>query len=500
MIKAQDENGTKYIEIIRTTVNYKGNNALDDIDFTLYKGEHVALRGKNGAGKSTLLRLLRGEAWADSSKIYTNKNNVSSGIYYFSSDGAVDTSALCGREMAALVAPKQQENILSQAFSIDGEELIYGGLTDSIYILAKPENEDKEKILNLANALDCKDLLSRKVSELSQGQLRILLVMRALICEPKILLLDEVMDGLDEEARNALYKVLFRVSNEITIVFSTHRKELLPDWVGREIYMHDGRIVCDSRDFDCQDIEEEQNSESLARIKERYNQVNGAEIEIKQADVYIDSHLILKNIDWKIEKGEQWAIYGENGSGKSTLMRLLAGDEYPALGGSITRILGGELCTHLVDIKANIRLVSDLQQANYGYNLLGEEFVLSGIDNSVGLYREISDLERKSAEEALELLNISHLAKRSIQEVSTGEMRRLMLARAFIGMPKLLLLDEPFSGLDPQARENIDKIIEELCNKGVQIVYVSHYRSEIPDFIKHSIELSEGRIVSRVDR
>ncbi len=495
----QEENGKKLIDIVRTSVNYQSTIALCDIDFTLYEREHISLRGKNGAGKSTLLRLMRGEQWADTSKIFENSEGVKSGIYWFNEDGTCDTSALSGRTMVALVAPKQQENILSQAFKITGEELIYGGLTDSIYVLAKPEGEEKKKIDTLAQNLECSDLLERKVAELSQGQLRILLVMRALICEPKVLLLDEVMDGLDDFARNALTKVLLKISNSITIVFSTHRKELLPDFVKRDIYMKEGRIVCDSRAFECLDSDEELGTlaKNFGFIKDKYKEESGAEITIKNANVYIDSHLILKNIDWTIKKGEQWAIYGENGSGKSTLMRLIAGDEYPALGGSIQRILAGKEVKNLVDIKAKVRLVSDLQQATYAYDLNGEEFVLSGIDNSIGLYKEMSDLDRELALQSLTLLGVEHLAKRSIRKVSTGEMRRLMLARAFIGTPNLLLLDEPFSGLDPEARRHIDKIIEELCAKNVQIVYVSHYKSEIPSFITNSVELSNGEIVNK---
>ncbi len=486
----------KIIEIVHASVHFQENKALDDINLTLYKGEHICLCGKNGAGKSTLLRLIRGEQWLSNSTNSENNKDIKAGIYWYNEDGTADSSALSGRSMVALVAPKQQENILSQAYKITGEELIYGGLTDSIYILAKPEGEDKKKIDNLAQSLNCTNLLAKNVAELSQGQLRILLVMRALICEPKILLLDEVMDGLDEIARNALTAVLATISHKISIVFSTHRKELLPPFVQREIYMQNGRIICDSRTSECLDTENEAQSEKNRDFfKDKYNEEVGAEIAINNANVYIDSHLILKNIHWTIKKGEQWAIYGENGSGKSTLMRLIAGDEYPALGGSIKRILGGNEVHNLAHIKAKVRLVSDLQQATYAYDLNAEEFVLSGMDNSIGLYKEITSLDKELAQEALSLLNVEHLAQRSIKKVSTGEMRRLMLARAFIGIPSLLLLDEPFSGLDPEARKNIDYIIEELCAKNVQIIYVSHYKSEIPKFITNYIELAQGQII-----
>jgi len=221
-----------------------------------------------------------------------------------------------------------------------------------------------------------------------------------------------------------------------------------------------------------------------------------AQITIQNANVFINHKEILHNINWTIEKGQNWLVRGENGAGKSTLMRLIAGDEFPAFGGSITRFLarqGGETVM-LADIRKGIRMVSDFGQATYTYDVTGEELVLSGLDNSVGLYRELSPLEHEEAGYALALLGVEHLAERSIRHCSTGEMRRLLIARAIIGTPDLILFDEPTSGLDPDSRAHVFSIMEELARQGVQLVLVSHREGETLPSITHELVLVDGSI------
>ena len=222
----------------------------------------------------------------------------------------------------------------------------------------------------------------------------------------------------------------------------------------------------------------------------------GARIEIVNATVYLSGTPVLHDINWTIEPGQNWAVLGDNGAGKSTLMRLVAGDEFAAAGGSVRRWLprqGGEQ-VKLECIRKGIRLVSDLQQATYTYDITGEELVFSGIDNSVGVYRAIASDELDEAHYCMRLLGVEHLARRSIRRCSTGEMRRLLLARALIGSPDLLLLDEPCSGLDPAARDHMLELVDALMDQGVQIVLVSHRREDLIPTITHLLRLDHGRV------
>lgn len=500
----------KLIELKNITVSYNGHCALNSLSLTIYDKEHIALRGGNGAGKSTLLRLLRGEQWPD--QVFPAPTDPP--IIWYPEKGKPEFSPLVGRRMASLVSAAQQERALSQVWNVKGENLILGGLTDAIYVLYDAEGPDKARIEELASSLNIEFLLERRVPELSQGQLRALLIARALMQKPSLLLLDEVSDGLDKSARTRLFDLLEKVAESTTLIVSTHRPETLPSWIQREVCMAHGSLISDS-DFNTISKPKEHFSSAIkfppklrtlfkstgkqefANKENRLDNVlEKACIEIVNADIYIERAKVLHNINWTLKAHEHWAICGENGSGKSTLLRLLAGDEYPAEKGFIRRVLpsqGGEV-TSLEDIRRGVHLVSDLQQALYPYDITGEELVLSGIDNSIGLYREIEEEERELAEYNMLLLGVGHLATRNIRSCSTGELRRLLLARAFMTRPDFLLLDEPCSGLDPESREHIFNILQEFASEGTQIIYISHYAKDIPDFITHSLSLKDGSI------
>lgn len=205
---------------------------------------------------------------------------------------------------------------------------------------------------------------------------------------------------------------------------------------------------------------------------------------------------MLHDINWTIEPGENWAVLGSNGAGKSTLLRLLDGDEIVAYGGSIVHELPrqGGVVRRLEDLRRGVRLVSDLQQATYGYDVTGAEFVFSGIDNAVGIYRGATEAERAQVDALLHDLHLGFLADRPIRSCSTGELRRLLLARALAGDPDLLLLDEPFSGLDAASRSEFARLLDQLALQGVQIVMVTHHESDIIPAITHMLQLEQGRI------
>lgn len=205
---------------------------------------------------------------------------------------------------------------------------------------------------------------------------------------------------------------------------------------------------------------------------------------------------ILNDFNLTLYEGEHAVIRGGNGAGKSTLLRLLAGDEIVAYGGEIVRELPrqGGVVDRLEVLRKGVRLVSDRQQATYTYDITGEELVFSGIDNSVGVYREPSEKELAQVTDILASLHLEFLAKRTIRSCSTGEFRRLLLARALAGEPDLLLLDEPFSGLDAPSRNEFFALLNQLARQGVQMILVTHHKADIFPAITHMLQLENGRI------
>ena len=479
------------IEIEHVFVTYPGTerHILNDFNLTLYEGEHAVIRGGNGAGKSTLLRLLRGEQWPDQID-----HRRAGQVLWHGPEGA-DPSPLTGRKVTSLVSAMQQERVVHQEWRVDGERLVLGGFSDAIYIAQQPTSEMCETAYQLVRLLGGVHLLKKPVTAMSQGQLRLMLVARSLVRKPGVLLLDEVTDGLDARARNTLLDALERASELSTLVMTTHRPETLPSWIGRQIVLENGKAV-DGPMLETA-VEPEREPAPVASAPELKG-IRGcsARIAIKDASVFIDRVPVLYDINWTINPGENWAVLGGNGAGKSTLLRLLAGDEIVAYGGEIVRELPrqGGVVDRLEVLRKGVRLVSDRQQATYTYDITGEELVFSGIDNSVGVYREPSEKELAQVTDILASLHLEFLAKRTIRSCSTGEFRRLLLARALAGEPDLLLLDEPFSGLDAPSRNEFFALLNQLARQGVQMILVTHHKADIFPAITHMLQLENGRI------
>ena len=212
---------------------------------------------------------------------------------------------------------------------------------------------------------------------------------------------------------------------------------------------------------------------------------------------------MLRHIDWSMHQGEHWRISGANGSGKSTLLRLLAGDEFAAAGGRLERWLprqGGAVHT-LAEVRKGIRLVSDLSQALYGYSLTAHDMVCTGFDNSIGVYRKFSAAEIAEALRRMEEMfpeespqGVAHMGRLSIRRLSTGQLRRLFLARALVGEPDILLLDEPCSGLDAASRARYLGLLDLLAARGLHMVFVSHHGEDAPLCINREAHMEDGQL------
>lgn len=477
------------VEAHHIRVTLSGQEVLKDISLTLFRGEHVLIRGGNGAGKSTLLRVLRGEQWLDQIQSATGVRQAGRLVWHTGT--GPEESPLAGRALSGLVSASQQEKAVRQGWNITGEELVLGGLSDSVYLQQRPDPDVRERIHATVQLLGGEKFLYRFVPTLSQGQLRLLLIARALIRKPALLLLDEVTDGLDRQARMTLLEALERACTLSTLVMTTHRPETLPFWIRKEVFLEHGTLVAPGPVFEQKFPSAPSQPEGCLALRGY-----GAGIHLQKATVYLDRVPILHELDWTVRPGENWAVLGRNGAGKSTLLRLLAGDEMVAYGGEIQHELPrqGGLVRCLADLRRGIHLVSDLQQATYGYDVSGEELVFSGIDNSVGTYREASEAERGQVAGLMDWLELTPLAKRSIRQCSTGQLRRLLLARALAGEPDLLLLDEPFSGLDAVSRKAFIEVLAQLAKQGIQMILVTHHESDIFSSITHVMQLEEGRI------
>jgi molybdate transport system ATP-binding protein len=319
--------------------------------------------------------------------------------------------------------------------------------------------------------------------------------------EPEILLLDEFTNALDSPARRHVLNILESLAESCVLVLATHRLNMLPSAIQREVALESGRIT-HAGPLRARRAGMTQYHGKMSR----YPPVMRPEpelgplplIDIRNATVYLEREPVLHAVNWRVLPGEHWLVSGGNGAGKSTLLRLVAAEEYPAAGGEILRRdPQGRPVHDQESLRKGIRLLSNSLQAAYAYDVTGLELVLSGLEASIGLYREYAPEEINQARQRIAQVsnNAENLENRSIRSLSTGQMRRLLLARALAGSPYLLLLDEPFSGMDEGSRLRMLRLLAGIAAAGTQLVMVSHHETDMPGCITHILTLDGGRIV-----
>ncbi|NHO87672.1 ATP-binding cassette domain-containing protein [Pseudoteredinibacter isoporae] len=222
-------------------------------------------------------------------------------------------------------------------------------------------------------------------------------------------------------------------------------------------------------------------------------------LEINKVSAFQGAQQVFSNLDLKIEQGEKIAILGPNGAGKSTLLKLLNREIYPVVEeGSFVKINGSET-VKVDELRQEIGFVSHDLQASYNVVSSALEVVVSGFVGAIGLLYQhypLEDDHYQQAQQRLESLGLAHLAERKFHHLSTGQQRRVLLARAMIHQPKTLVLDEPTAGLDVSAAFALLDQLSALCAEGRGIVLCTHHVEEIIPDIERVILLREGKILA----
>ncbi len=478
---------------------------LKNIDWTVRSGEHWAILGPNGAGKSTLLLAALGLIWPD---------QAGGGSIVWRPEGVEEKSPLAVRAASALISPQTQAWYVQNAGDLSGEDLLLCGLYGTPRLYRAATDEDRALVRTLAEDFKLSALLEMDLAAMSQGQLRRMLIASASLVKPRILALDEAADGLDEASRKDLFALLSALAGQglsasgiggkssvkpVTLLLAAHRAEDLPEFITHVLHLEDGQVRAQGpavaqQFFLPQDaggrggLSFDQNhhakgmSATRAFRAQRERPLGAPVLELENISVFLGRRAVLRDLNWRVLQGEHWAIAGPNGSGKTTLLRLIWGEIPAALGGELRRF-GRSGPFNILALRREMGLVSDGVHHAVPADMLAEDVVLSGFFGSIGLYEEPEPNAYSAVAETMERMELSRLAGRAFGSLSFGEARRLLLARALVHRPALLLLDEALSGLDATARvaflRNLSLVAQ---TRATQIIQVSHHaRDFIPE-------------------
>ncbi|SDI12272.1 ABC transporter ATP-binding protein [Paenibacillus naphthalenovorans] len=218
-------------------------------------------------------------------------------------------------------------------------------------------------------------------------------------------------------------------------------------------------------------------------------------IEVKNLSYRRDDKTLLSGIEWKVRKGEHWALLGLNGSGKTTLLNMITGYLWPTTG--VISILGETYgSVDLREMRKSIGWVSSSLQEKLYASDKAQVVVLSGKYATIGLYDKPDEKDYEQASELMKRLGCSHLWDRTYQTCSQGEKQKLLIARALMANPRLLILDEPCNGLDLFAREQLLSSIAGLAERpdAPTMLYVTHHTEEILPVFTHVLLLRRGEM------
>ncbi len=205
---------------------------------------------------------------------------------------------------------------------------------------------------------------------------------------------------------------------------------------------------------------------------------------------------LLRGVDWRAGAGEHWALLGPNGAGKTTLLRIAAARSYPSAGRAV--VLGGELGrTQVARLHERIGYVESKLARRFSATAPGRDVVLSGATGTLVVVAEGAE-EQRRVDELLALLSAAHVSERAFGDCSDGERMRLLLARALMAEPELLLLDEPTAGLDLPGREFLLAALARLAAERPQLtsVVVVHHVEDVPPSTTHALLLRAGEVAA----
>ncbi|KAA0991424.1 ATP-binding cassette domain-containing protein [Dyadobacter aurulentus] len=478
---------------------------LSDVNWDIEKGENWAVIGPNGAGKTVLLEILAGKWPVLSGKIsYGWQAPLRETVELASNDYSFNRIVSAGAEYyqqrfhayEAERAPTLREVLTDQLKPV--------GTVDDKSVDLQPSKVSEDELARVSKLLSLIHLLDHPFVTLSNGETRRMLLAKSLLKKPKLLMLDNAFSGLDVHSREVLRNALSHLANEgVTIIMATTATEI-PACVTHVLEMNEGKIIRKTKvsDFKAATQPIKHPQPDAVRLVDfgspEFTDFNIA-FDLRNIKIKYGSEVILDNVNWKVAKGEKWALSGANGSGKSTLLSILTADNPQRFANDFDLFdkKRGGAGASIWDIKQKIGHVSPELHLYFPRNTTVFKTIASGFFDATGVFfKKLSELQIRRVHQVAELLHVGQLIEKDFSQLSKGQQRMVLLARALVKNPPLLILDEPCQGLDSEAIEYFKSVVDAICDTSDRtLIYVSHYPQEIPSCVTHFLKLEKGIVV-----
>jgi molybdate transport system ATP-binding protein len=517
-----------FITVDHITCRLQDRLMLQNSSWRIHSDEHWAILGPNGAGKSTFVRALWGGVPLLKGKI----------LFHFS-DSKIEAHPLSQREAIGYVSfethqrlmehEEMQEDLRAFANKTDEVTTARDVILSGILANRTLTPEDEAQCEEIADLLEIRPLLQKNITSLSTGEMRKTLIARALIKTPKLLILDEPFDGLDETARRSLSESINHLmTDSVRVILVVHRLEEIVPHITHVLFIKEGQLFMQgpkeylltseniSQLYGCQLELEQDNGKYRVSFSKDGSEPRGkapmggereinvpdilpeALIEMRDTTVQYHGLAVLNHLNWVMRRGENWAILGPNGSGKSTILKLILGDNLQGYANQVI-LFGRQKGTGetLWEIKKRIGAVSSELQVQYRKKMSAYDVIASGFYDSIGLYQYPTQDQRTAVDQWIQLLCIEDIARQPFHQLSYGQRRMILLARAMVKSPALLIVDEPCHGLDIPNRKRVLDILERIGHTRTNLLYVTNHKEEILDCVTHVMRLQKGKVLSQ---
>lgn len=435
-----------------------------------------AVLGRNGSGKQLLGKLLSGEIMFSQGKIEHDFSNI------------------------VVLSFEEQQSLYEHELKIDDSDFmdrLDPGTTVRELLGLEGDLPQSLAFLNMDKILD------RGYRLLSSGEGRKTLLVQSILRKPDLLVLDEPYDSLDIQSREELqhFFSLLLAEHKTQLLFLLNNHDEISDWQTHVAVMEKGEIITQGErekilsdesvtsllSFDASSLPAWPEDLSRPEVPETLVKLNAGKVQYGQT-------VIFENLDLEIKQGDHTLLTGANGSGKSTLLDLLTGD-HPQCYGNDLEVLGFTRGTgeSIWDIKKQVGIVSPGLHRDHRVPGSALHITLSGFFDTIGLYDEPSELQIEHAREWLALVGMTERSNISFKTLSYGEQRLVLVARALVKQPSLLILDEPTQGLDDVNRHRVMYFLEQLSSQQrTTIIMASHRLDERLPLFRQHIDLGMG--------